>query len=760
MKKRVKYFVTGVVQGIGFRPHIYKVAHELELAGFVQNTSSGVTIEVEGESVQVDKFSLRLRRNGLPLAYITEIYEEEMSLLGDSEFVIRESKADNDRFVLIAPDIAVCDECLHELFDPADRRYRYPFINCTNCGPRYTIIDNIPYDRPNTSMKQFRMCSDCLDEYHDPTNRRFHAQPNACHHCGPALSLYDANGTVVPTDHPIPETIRLVKSGHIVAIKGLGGFHLAADAGNEIAVRRLRERKHREEKPFAVMTRDISAIRWFACINKEEEHLLSSPQRPIILLTKNGTGHLAPSVAPDNPYIGVMLPYTPLHHLLLEHEELAWVMTSGNLSEEPIAFDNDEATKRLHGIADYFLVHNRNIHLRSDDSVMRVVMGKPQQIRRARGFVPMPVFLKNKVSPILACGAELKNTICLTRANQAFLSQHIGDLKNKESLDFFEQTVVHMQRILAVTPDCIVYDLHPNYLSTRFALEQQEIQQRIGVQHHHAHVASCMAEHQLDGPVIGLAFDGTGLGTDQCIWGGEILLVNGPHFSRLAHLEYVPMPGGDQAVREPWRMALSYLYRVYGDEFMDLPLDFFTTIPEDRRRICVSMIQKGVNSPLTSSMGRLFDGVSSLLNICQRATYEGQPAMMLEMKRANDAEKFSYAATWNMDNGIYIVPIAPIIKGVVNDLMAGEAVEKVSQRFHATVVELFSRMCVELCTKLGVCSVVLSGGVFQNVVLTEGIVRRLNKEKIPTYIHKQVPPNDGGVSLGQVWIAAQQMNGV
>ncbi|MBI5064130.1 MAG: carbamoyltransferase HypF, partial [Desulfatitalea sp.] len=546
--------VRGVVQGVGFRPYVHRLAHSHGVHGEVINTSAGVTLRVEATAQALEAFLAALPREKPPLAHIVTVEILDRTPSGYADFSIRPSQADAARTALISPDVAVCADCRRELSDPLDRRFGYPFINCTNCGPRYTIIDDVPYDRPNTAMRGFSMCARCQAEYDDPADRRYHAQPNACADCGPRVSLLDAGGRPLACDDPIAEAARLLKEGRIVAIKGLGGFHLAADALNDAAVERLRGRKHREEKPLAVMAPDRTAIAGFAHLGAAEEALLSSIQRPIVLLPKRLPERLAFSVAPRNHYYGVLLPYTPLHYLLMAQGFTALVMTSGNRSEEPIAIDNDEAFARLGAIADTFLVHDRPIRLRADDSIARRADGQTRLLRRSRGFVPLPIFLKEELPMVLACGGELKNTVCLTRGNQAFVSQHIGDLENLASEAFFGQTIAHLQRILDLSPQAIACDLHPDYLSTRWAKAQTGLPV-IQVQHHHAHVAAGMAEHQLTGRVLGLAFDGTGYGPDGTVWGGEVLAADEVGYERLAHLACVPMPGAAAAIKEPWRMA-------------------------------------------------------------------------------------------------------------------------------------------------------------------------------------------------------------
>ena len=746
-----KIEVNGIVQGVGFRPFIYNLARQLSLSGRVANTSAGVLIYIEGPLSSIDSFTDQLVENSPPLAHIVKITSTESVIEGLKDFSIVKSVDEDAMATLISPDVCVCNDCQKEMFDPQDRRYGYPFINCTNCGPRYTIIDDIPYDRPKTSMKHFQMCPNCQSEYDDPTDRRFHAQPNACHVCGPSISLYDSSRRRIETDQPVAETVKLLKEGFIVAIKGLGGFHLAVDAENSAAVRALRERKHREEKPFALMSGDMDRIRTYAFLSSQDEKLLTSIQRPIVLLKKKNTHSIASEVAPHNRYFGVMLPYTPLHYLILEEAFTALVMTSGNLSEEPIAIDNEDAFYRLADIADYFLIHNRDIYLRSDDSIVRHLAGNPRLVRRSRGYVPVPIFLKKKLPPILACGAELKSTICLTKNNMAFLSQHIGDLENVATYDFFQLTIRHMKRILEVEPEIIAYDMHPDYLSTHWAQEQTGAE-KVPVQHHHAHIVSAMAEKHIEDPVIGLSFDGTGYGTDHTIWGGEILVAEAGSFSRVAHFDYVPMPGGAAAIRQPWRMAASYLQRAFGEHLWDLELPLLKSIEQDRLAFILQMIDKGVNAPPTSSLGRLFDGVAAIVGLRNEVVYEGQAAMELEMIAGNaDAEPYDY--DWQNGGEIDIVT-ASIIRGVVGDVASGKEASEVSARFHRTLVLLFSDLCEMVRKQTSINRVVLSGGVFQNAILLEGMIHALEGKEFKVYTHSLVPTNDGGICLGQAIVAA------
>ena len=660
--------VTGIVQGVGFRPYVYRLALQRNLAGFITNTAAGVSIEVEGPAEAVDDFVSQLPVEAPRLARITQWAASDIPARAEGEFRILPSRPGENRRVLISPDVAICDDCLRELLDPSDRRFHYPFINCTNCGPRYTIVRDIPYDRARTSMAVFPMCADCQGEYDDPLNRRFHAQPNACWKCGPQVELWDGEGKRVEAADPIAEAAARLQAGYVVAVKGLGGFHLAVDATNPAAVSRLREGKRRVEKPFAIMAPSFEAVRNLCELDDASRALLESPERPIVLLRKKSPSLIAELVAPFNREYGVFLPYTPLHHLLFAAGRFqALVMTSGNISEEPIAIDNPEALARLRGMADFFLVHNREILLRCDDSVVRVTGEQPRQLRRSRGYVPVPVFLNEDLPPILAVGGELKNTVCLTKGRHAFLSQHIGDLENLESYSFFETTISRFKRILEVEPQLLAYDLHPDYFSTRWALGQSSIK-RIGVQHHHAHIASCMAENHLDGKVIGIALDGTGYGTDGAVWGGEVLLATYADFQRVAHLDYVPMPGGAAAITEPWRMAVSYLHKHFGETLWDLEIPFVRELDRRQVAVLVRMLERGVNSPLTSSCGRLFDAVSALAGIRKRVNYEAQAAIEFEAAIAGEGEGAGYPFEIRPEGSGWIIDTQPLFAALVNDL--------------------------------------------------------------------------------------------
>jgi hydrogenase maturation protein HypF len=754
MRIRRRIHVAGIVQGVGFRPYVYRLATERHLAGQIANTSSGVVIEVEGAEEAVDDFVSSLPAQAPPLALVTDIRVAEIHHTGRSDFCILPSDPSAPVRTLISPDIATCADCLRELFDPADHRYHYPFINCTNCGPRFSIVSGIPYDRPQTSMSVFPMCPRCRAEYEDPRNRRFHAQPNACWQCGPHLEFCDSRGQRLSVEDPVAEAVAKLRAGDIVAVKGLGGFHLAVDATNSGAVERLRERKQRIEKPFAVMVSDLETVSRFCMVSAEERELLCLPQRPIVLLPRRNPCLLTDSVAPFNHYLGIFLPYTPVHHLLLKDSGLqALVMTSGNLSEEPIAIGNSEAIARLGDIADWFLLHNREILLRCDDSVLRRVGGQTRQIRRSRGFVPVPIFLKREFPPTLAVGGELKNTICLLRGREAFLSQHIGDLENVEAYKFFQEAVDHLQKILEIQPGVVAYDLHPDYFATRWARKLSGIR-TVGVQHHHAHIASCMAENHLEGRVIGFALDGTGYGTDGCIWGGEVLLADFLDFERAAHLAYVPMPGGAAAIREPWRMAVSHLWAAFGSDMLKLPVPFLRQIPQTRVRAVLKMMERQVNSPLTSSCGRLFDAVAALINLRLEVNYEAQAAVELEMCRDAATAGQPYPFGLSETGGLLQIEVKQLFRAIVEDLLRGATAGAVSRRFHDGLIEALAGIARILRKRTSLNTVCLSGGTFQNTCLANGLEHQLQSDGFEVYTHSQVPVGDGGISLGQAVVAA------
>jgi hydrogenase maturation protein HypF len=774
MKKHLEIRLSGVVQGVGFRPFVYNLAHRYNLPGFVFNDDHGVQVDVEGDEVVMEDFVEVLIKESPPQSRIEKVSKRFVPLVNFHDFRIEDSRRIGGKFVQISKDLATCDDCLRELFDPNDRRYRYPFINCTNCGPRFTIIKDIPYDRPFTTMAPFITCPECQAEYDNPTNRRFHAQPNACPVCGPKLELWSAKpgGQKIDSDDEIADAYELLKQGKIIAIKGLGGFHLACDALNNDAVKSLRSRKYREDKPFAVMMADIESISRYCEVNTVEENLLNSVNRPIVLLNKKSVCPISEAVAPKYGNLGVMLPYTPLHHLLLRESGLVLVMTSGNVSDEPIAYRNDEAMTRLRNIADYFLVYNRDIYIRSDDSVTRVVLGKEVMLRRSRGYVPEPISLNFSFKkPVLACGPELKNTFCLARDNLALVAHHIGDLENLETLKSFEEGIEHFQKIFYTKPEVIAYDLHPNYLSTKYALEliarnPQLIS--VGVQHHFAHIASCIAENGVGEKVIGIALDGTGYGTDGTIWGGEVLIADFHGFERVAHFDPVPMPGGERAIKEPWRMAVSYLYHTFGKDFIDnIPLAIVGGnkrggINKQKIDTILKMIDSNVNCPLTSSCGRLFDGIAALIGLRDTVHYEGQAAVELEniIFKSETEISNSYSFKINNVNGMMIISTDAIIKQVTDDISKKLEPRIVSLKFHNVLVQIFTDITQQTKIKTGLDRVALSGGCFQNVYLLTHLKQTLEQNGFKVYTHSKVPPNDGGISLGQAAIANFQIEDI
>ena len=749
-----KIKVRGVVQGVGFRPFVYRLAHQHQLMGWVRNTSGNVEIEVEGSEEALESFLSDLEAKAPPMARIEKVEATFHPPKGYTRFQIGQSLSREGQYQLVSPDIATCEDCKREIFSPADRRFGYPFTNCTNCGPRFTIIEDIPYDRPKTTMRKFQMCPQCRQEYDDPIDRRFHAQPNACPQCGPSLELVAGEGSPVEGSDVIKSASDLLKAGKILALKGLGGFHLACDATNEEVINTLRARKRRPSKPLAVMIATVEEIEKHCLVSPEERKLLESPQCPIVLLRWKRGSNISPAVAPNLKYLGVMLPYTPLHHLLLKETALPLVMTSGNLSEEPIAQDNGEALRRLKGIADYFLLHNRGIYARYDDSVY-MVEGMPQAIRRARSYAPYPIFLPFKSKQILACGAELKNTFCLTKDEHAFLSQHIGDMENEETLDHFENTIGLYKKLFRLEPEIIAYDMHPEYLATKYALEAgaKESLKIVPVQHHHAHIVSCLVENKVEGPVIGVALDGTGYGTDGTIWGGEFLLADWRSFQRVGHLEYVPLPGGEAAIRKPYRMALGYLYSFLGEDFSleGLP---FTRLNPAELDIIKQQLRRGINFPLTSSAGRLFDAVSALAGVRQEIDYEAQAAIELEMLAPDEVEeRQSYPFSIVKHEEVRVVKLEELFSAVVQDVKNQTPVPVISLKFHHTMAEIIAEMCKLMAKESGINQVALSGGVFQNRLLLKLATSALQREGFSVLTHHLVPCNDGGISLGQAVIA-------
>jgi hydrogenase maturation protein HypF len=749
MVTRTQIQVRGIVQGVGFRPFIFSLARDRALRGKVFNNAVGVLIDVEGESDAVRQFINEIRLKPPPLSIVESVELSFLKTPADfKDFRIVESETNGAKLVPIPADIATCGDCLKELFDPRDRRYRYPFINCTNCGPRFTILEDIPYDRANTTMRDFKMCAACRVEYEDPSNRRFHAEPTCCPACGPQMAL--DTGLTRPASDLIADAKKLLSAGKILAIKSLGGYHLACDALNEEAVRTLRARKYREDKPFAMMADSADTIRKYCEVSGPEEKLLLSEQRPIVLLEKKADAEISEAVAPGANTLGFMLPYTPLHHLLLEGFDRPLVMTSGNISDEPICYRDIEANDRLKNIADHYLRHDRRIHIRTDDSVARVFGDKQIILRRSRGYAPAPVKTSFKFEKqILACGAELKNTFSLARDNYAFVSHHIGDLENLETLRSYAEGIEHFKRLFHIQPEVIAYDLHPEYLSTKYAHSCEGIENKIGVQHHHAHIASCMADNSIEGEVIGVAMDGLGFGTDGKFWGGEFFVADLKDAERVFHLDYIPMPGGARAIREPWRMAASYLYKVYGDDFLDLDLPFVKELDQTGWTAMRSMITSGTNSPQTSSIGRLFDAIAALLNVRQAVHYEGQAAIELEaVADKNTAAGYEF----KIDEGS-VVKAEPVIRGAVDDLLNGVPAAEISARFHLAVAGLIGRLAKRLRDERKLNRVALSGGVFQNMFLLKRAAALLQSNGFEVLTHGRVPANDGGISLGQAAIA-------
>ena len=773
--------VTGVVQGVGFRPFVYGLATRLDLHGWVCNTSAGVDIVIQGDDDRVRTFVESLSTEAPPLARIEQVSAWDEPGEEYPDFEIKESEKVDGAFQPVSPDVALCADCERELFDPNDRRYLYPFINCTNCGPRFTIIMDLPYDRPATTMADFPMCDQCRREYEDPTDRRFHAQPVACPDCGPFVQFWESAehpSSITRIDLRLSAILgarKLLREGRVAAIKGLGGFHLACDATNEKAVAELRRRKGRAGKPFAVMFADLNTVNQFCILGKDEMTLLNGYEKPIVLLNRRTGTKIAPSVAPQMDTLGVMLPYTPLHHLLVNQSDPilrrepappVLVMTSGNFSEEPIATENQDALERLGPLADAFLLHNRDIHIRCDDSVVRVDHkqngrnneGQQPEIihlRRSRAYAPYPVSLPFDSVPSLAVGGELKNTFCLTRDRYAFLSHHIGDMENAEVYESFEQGVEHLNRLFRVKPELIAHDMHPGYFTTQYAERITDIP-RVPVQHHHAHIAACMTDNGLtDRKVIGLSFDGTGYGTDGKIWGGEVLLASYADFERFAHLEYLPLPGGDSAIRHPWRIAVGYAHAL-GIEIDDLP--FLQNIDKQAIKIVRQQVEKRLNAPLTSSMGRLFDAVASLIGIRSDVTYEAQAAIELEalskpfLLTAN-AHSYSIEET---QNGINI-RLGDLLNAVVQDVRKNRPAGMIGARFHKTIVEMSIDICERARRRSNLNEVALSGGVWQNLILLNLVRDGLENEGFEVYFHKQVPTNDGGLALGQAAIANYQI---
>jgi hydrogenase maturation protein HypF len=746
---RIRVGIEGIVQGVGFRPFVYTLATRLGLAGHVANDGHGVIAEVEGDGHAVAAFLDALVRDAPPLAVIERVLRAPLPRQDDHGFTIRESQLTGVRQVPVSPDVATCASCLRELLDPTDRRYRHPFINCTHCGPRFTIVRDVPYDRMRTTMAGFTMCAACAREHDDPADRRFHAQPVACPACGPSLRLVDAGGTHLAGD-PLRRAAELLCAGHVLAVKGLGGYHLAAVADDEATVAALRGRKHREDKPFAVMVADVEQARTLAEVDLAAARVLAGPRRPIVLLPRRDGAPLADAVAPGNRMLGLMLPYTALHHLLCREVGRPFVLTSGNRSDEPIAHDDRDAFDRLACIADAFLTHDRPIHVRTDDSVVRVVRGREMVVRRARGYAPQPLLLRRPAPrPILACGAELKSTFCLARDHHAYLSHHIGDLENYATLRAFTGGIEHFRRLFDIAPALVAYDLHPEYLSTKYALELAGVE-LVGVQHHHAHIAACLADNDEEGPALGIAFDGLGFGTDGTLWGGEFLVADLHGYRRVGHLDVVPMPGGTAAIRQPWRMAAAHLAAVYGDT---APAGL--AVVERHRRDWASVLQMArsqIVSPRTSSAGRLFDAVAAITGVRDEINYEGQAAVELE-QHADPSEREAYRVAWCGEELIR-VRAGDLIRSVVEDVRARVAPGVVAARFHNGLARVVAEVCTALRDRTGLATVALSGGVFQNALLLERVSGGLEQRGFRVLTHSRVPCNDGGISFGQAVVAA------
>ena len=746
-RQRVRVVVRGAVQGVGFRPFVYRLATELQLAGWVSNSAQGVFIEVEGARDLLNRFLLRLEKEKPPRAVLQTFESSFLDSLNYSGFEIRESEESGEKTALILPDIATCADCVREIFDPADRRFHYPFTNCTNCGPRFSIIEALPYDRAHTSMKAFTMCVDCEREYHDPQNRRFHAQPNACPRCGPQMQLWDGRGQIIASqDEAFRQAVESVRAGRILALKGLGGFQLIVDAKNEAAVLQLRERKHREEKPFAVMVSSLKAAQELCRVSELEERLLLSPETPIVLLERKQAALLAPSVAPGNPYLGVMLPYTPLHHLVLHSLEIPVVATSGNLSDEPICIDERDALERLRGLADVFLVHNRPIVRHMDDSIARAMAGREMVLRRARGYAPLPITLTSDFrlptsDGVLALGAHLKNTVALRLGENVFVSQHIGDLETAQAYTAFVKSAADLPHLYEAVPQLIACDMHPDYLSTKHAAHFS-VPNR-AVQHHWAHIAACMAENELAPPLLGVSWDGTGYGEDGTIWGGEFLSIDAVGFTRTAHLRQFRLPGGEAAVKQPRRSALGLLYEIFGEQLWAQD-DLLTGFDPSELSLLRQMLEKKVNAPLTSSAGRLFDAVAGVIGLRSHASFEGQAAMELEFAVQPGIE-VAYSFLVREESPL-VLDWQPSVLEMIDDLGKGETRAMISGKFHNMLAE----MIVAVARRTGLDKVALSGGCFQNRYLTERTIDRLCAEGFRPYWHQRIPPNDGGISLGQI----------
>ncbi|MGD0765637.1 MAG: carbamoyltransferase HypF [Dehalococcoidia bacterium] len=749
--QRLRITIRGAVQGVGFRPFVYRLANEMGLQGWVKNSPQGVFIEAEGAKETLDSFLLRLERERPSLSFIQSLEYSVLEPEGYAAFEIRGSDATGERVAVILPDIATCPQCRDELFDTRDRRHRYPFTNCTLCGPRFSIIQALPYDRANTTMSSFVMCPDCRREYEDPADRRFHAQPDACGVCGPQLALWDAKGaTLACGDDALAGAAEAIRAGEVLALKGLGGFQLLVDARNEAAVLRLRERKRREEKPLAVMFPDLETLKEHAHVSPLEERLLASAESPVVLLERRPQTEMAPAVAPDNPYLGAMLPYTPLHHLLMHDLGFPVVATSGNLHDEPILTDETEALESIGGIADRFLVHNRPIERHVDDSVVRVQLGREMVMRRARGYAPLPVMLKRSLPPLLAVGGHLKNAVAVSKGSDVILSQHIGDLETPKALFAFRKVIEDLLSLYEVKPIAVAHDAHPDYLSTQYArgLGLPTIE----VYHHHAHLAACMAENELEGEVLGVTWDGAGYGEDGTLWGGEFLLGDAGAYRRVAHFRPFRLPGGEAAIKEPRRTALGLLHEMSGGDALE-DAALAASFPADALLLLAQMLAKGVNSPVTTSAGRLFDGVAALLGIRSVCSFEGQAAMMVEFRAEQGIEE-SYSLPLREGERL-VLDWEPLFQEILREREARVPSGVICAKFHNTLAEAI----VAVAWKVGVKRVALSGGVFQNRYLTERAFRLLESAGFRPFTHQRVPPNDGGIALGQMVIAAARMDG-
>jgi hydrogenase maturation protein HypF len=750
---RVRIIVTGIVQGVGFRPFVHRLATRFRLGGNVRNATGKVVIEAEGPEVSILAFLEALRAEAPPASRIEAVAVERLEPAGDSSFAIRQSEEEAPENVFVSPDLAICADCRRELLDKNDRRYRYPFINCTNCGPRFSIIEHMPYDRERTTMREFRMCAKCYEEYSDPISRRYHAQPNACPVCGPHLWLEDAGGNKIAASDPVRQVAAFLREGKVVAIKGLGGFHIACNASDEGVVNTLRDRKLREEKPLALMCKDLKQVRSLCRITPGEAGLLTNSAAPILLLPKRNPCPVADSVAPSNNSLGVMLPYTPLHLLLMEEVDFPLVMTSGNLTDDPIAIDNEDARRRLSRIVDYYLLHNRDIHASSEDSVVRGGNEVQFMVRRSRGFAPSSMRLPLEVSPTLGCGAELKSAICFAKGNYAFLGEHIGDLENELALERFKRSIARLSEQLMIEPEIIAYDLHPEYLSTKYAIEQSDAR-LVGIQHHRAHIAACMVENHLTEPVIGVALDGLGYGDDAEWWGFEFFQGDYSSLERGGTSRPVPMPGGAKAIKEPWRMALSFGHDALGDSFLEKEMPWKSRASSGWTDTVHQMLHKGINSPFVSSCGRLFDAVASLMNMRHSCSFEGQAAMELEALALKGREKGSYPFLIETNPGSpFQIDFRPLVKALLEDISRGREACALARKFHNTIAEAVAAGCVHIAQTSGLDKVALSGGCLQNVLLWRLFSKRLTQKGFQVFTQKEVPPNDGGIALGQVLLA-------